>query len=51
MLTLRYGKSEIKFNVIHHPHSSNSIAVLFSLNRQGRKIIAKIKAKVILATG
>lgn len=44
MLTLRYGKSEIKWNVIHHPRSHNSIAALFSLNRQGRKIIEKIKA-------
>jgi hypothetical protein len=44
MLTLRYGKSEIKWNVIHHPQSHNSIAALFSLNRQGRKMIEKIKA-------
>lgn len=44
MLTLRYGKSEIQWNVIHHPRSHNSIAALFSLNRQGRKIMEKIKA-------
>lgn len=44
MLTLRYGKSEIKWNVIHHPQSHNFIATLFSLNRQGKKIIEKIKA-------
>jgi len=44
MLTLRYGKSEIQWNVIHHPQSHNSIAALFSLNRQGRKMIEKIKA-------
>jgi hypothetical protein len=44
MLTLRYGKSEIKWNVIYHPQSNNSLAALFSLNRQGRKIVEKIKA-------
>ena len=46
MLTLRFRKSEIQWNVIHHPHSHNSIAALFTLNRQGNRILKKIKARV-----
>ena len=44
MLTLRFRKSEIQWNVIHHPYSQNSIAALLTLNRQGNRIIKKIKA-------
>jgi hypothetical protein len=44
MVTLRYGKSEIKWNVIHHPQSHNSIACLFSFNIKGKKLMRKIKA-------
>ena len=44
MLTLRYKKNEIQWNVIHHPQSYNSIAALLSINRQGRRIIKIIKA-------
>lgn len=44
MLTLKYAKTEIKWNVINHPQSDNSIAALFSFNRPGKNIIRKIKA-------
>lgn len=44
MLTLRFTKKEIRWNVIRHPLSHNSIAALITLNRQGKKIIKQIKA-------
>jgi hypothetical protein len=44
MLTLKFKKSEIQWNIIHHPNSQNSIASLFTLNKQGNRIIKKITA-------
>jgi len=44
MIILKFDKSLIKWNVIHHPRSNNSIAALFSLNIYGKKIIKLIKA-------
>lgn len=43
MVTLKFGKNEISWNVIHHPASLNSIASVFTLNRKGRNMIKKIK--------
>jgi len=43
MLTLKFGKNEISWNVIHHPASLNSIASVLTLNTKGRKKIKKIK--------
>lgn len=42
LLTLRFKKTEIQWNLIHHPDSHNSIAALLSMNRPGRRIIKKI---------
>lgn len=44
MLTLKYKKNEIQWNVIHHPDTRNIIASLFSINIRGRRMIKKIKA-------
>jgi hypothetical protein len=44
MLTLRFTKKEIKWNVIRHPFSHNSIAALITLNIQGKRMIEQIKA-------
>ncbi len=44
MLTLRFKKDEIQWNIIHHPGSHNSIAAVLTLNRQGKKMIKKIIA-------
>jgi len=44
LITLVFHESVIKWNVIHHPGSHNSIAALLSLNRYGKKIIKIIKA-------
>lgn len=44
MLTLRFKKSGIQWNVIHHPYSNNPIAALLSFNLQGKRMIKKIKA-------
>ncbi|MCB0380468.1 MAG: hypothetical protein KDD24_04375 [Flavobacteriales bacterium] len=44
MITLRFKKNEIQWNVIHHPWSHNAIAALLTLNRQGYKMIKQIKA-------
>ncbi|MEB2787154.1 hypothetical protein [Algoriphagus persicinus] len=44
MLTLKYKKNEIQWNVIHHPDAKNTIASLFSINVRGRQMIKKIKA-------
>ena len=43
MLTLRFKDKEILWNIIHHPSSHNSIASTFSINRQGKQIMKKIK--------
>ena len=43
MLTLRFNDKEILWNIIHHPSSHNSIASTFSINRQGKQIMKKIK--------
>lgn len=47
MITLKFKSAEIQWNVIHHPHSYNSIAALFSINREGKRMIKKIKAMTI----
>jgi hypothetical protein len=47
MLTLKFKKSEIQWNIIHHPHSMNSFASLFTLNKQGNIIMKKIMAATI----
>lgn len=44
MLTLRFKKNEIQWNIIHHPESRNMIAALLPFNRQGKKMIKKIIA-------
>lgn len=44
MLTLKFKKSEIQWNVIHHPYNQNSIVALFTLNKQGNSVIKKITA-------
>ena len=44
MLTMRFTKTEIKWNVIRHPHSHNAIATLITINKQGKKIIKLMKA-------
>jgi hypothetical protein len=43
MLTFRFKKSEIQYNLIRHPNDLNSIAALLTLNRPGRKLLKKIK--------
>lgn len=42
LLTIKYLKSEIKWNLVNHPESSNSVASLFSLNLKGKKTMKKI---------
>jgi hypothetical protein len=44
MLTLRFSKTEIRWNVIRHPLSHNAIANLITLNKQGKRMIKQIKA-------
>ncbi|MCB8999393.1 MAG: hypothetical protein H6540_04900 [Bacteroidales bacterium] len=44
MLTLRFSKTEIRWNVIRHPLSHNAIANLITLNNQGKMVIKQIKA-------
>ena len=44
MLTLRFSKTEIRWNVIRHPLSHNAIANLITINIQGKKMIKQIKA-------
>lgn len=44
MLTIKFRRDKIQWNVIHHPQSHNSISALFTTNRYGRKMIEKIKA-------
>jgi len=44
MLTLRFSKKDIRWNVIRHPLSHNAISALMALNKQGKRIIEKIKA-------
>jgi len=44
LITLKFHKGLVKWNVIHHPESRNSIAALLSLNRYGRRIIRQIIA-------
>jgi len=44
MVILVFKERVIRWNVIHHPESRNSIAALLSLNRYGRRIIKQIKA-------
>lgn len=44
MLTLKIRKSEIQWNIIHHPYNQNSIVALFTLNKQGHNILKKIMA-------
>lgn len=44
LITLKFHKGLIKWNVIHHPDSHNSIAALFSPNRFGKKLIKQIIA-------
>lgn len=42
MLTLKFKKHEIQWNIIHHPYSHNSFASLFTLNKQGNNVMKKI---------
>lgn len=44
MLTLRFSKTEIRWNVIRHPLSHNAIANLITINIQGKKMIKQIIA-------
>ena len=44
LLTIKYLKNEIRWNLVHHPESHNSIAALFSLNLKSKKTIKKIIA-------
>lgn len=44
MLTLRFSKTEIRWNVIRHPLSHNAVANLITINKQGKKMIKQIKA-------
>ncbi|MGE4288637.1 MAG: hypothetical protein AB7E36_08120 [Salinivirgaceae bacterium] len=44
MLTIKFKKKEIQWNVIRHPWSQNSIAALITINIEGRKMIEIIKA-------
>jgi hypothetical protein len=44
MITIQFSKTEIKWNVIRHPLSHNSIAALITLNKQGKEMIKLIKA-------
>ena len=44
MMTLRFTKEEIRWNVIRHPLSHNSIAALITFNKHGKRIIEQIKA-------
>jgi len=46
MITLVFKERYIRWNVIHHPESQNSIAALLSFNRYGKRIIKQIKACV-----
>lgn len=43
LLTIKYSKNEIKWNLINHPESINSTASLISLNLKGKKTMNKIK--------
>ncbi len=45
MLTIKYKKDEIQWNVIRHPHNHNSFLALLTLNSKGRKMISMIKSK------
>jgi hypothetical protein len=44
LITLKYLKNEIRWNVIHHPQSKNSIASLIAMNLKGKRIVRKIIA-------
>lgn len=44
MLTIRFKKAEIQWNLVRHPDNTNSIATFFTLNRQGNKVMKRIKA-------
>jgi len=44
LLTIKYLKHEIRWNLVHHPESHNSISSLISLNLKGKKTIKKIIA-------
>jgi hypothetical protein len=46
MITLKFEKDLIKWNVIYHPDTHNSFACLFSINLHGKKIISLIEAYV-----
>ena len=46
VLTLRFKKNEIQWNVINHPNAHNPIAASLSLNIPGKKMIKKIIASV-----
>jgi len=44
LLTIKFSKQKIKYNLVHHPEDHNSIASLLSLNLKGRKTLKKILA-------
>jgi len=44
MITIRFKKNTIGWNVIEHPHTYNSGAALFSRNSNGKKMMMAIKA-------
>ncbi len=44
MLTLRFKKKEVNWNLIEHPYTHNSGAALLSFNLKGKKILKEIIA-------
>ena len=44
LITLVFKERVIRWNIIHHPESQNSITALLSFNRYGKRIIKQIKA-------
>ena len=47
LITLRYKKDEVQWNLIRHPLNNNAIALLLPVRKRGHQMIKKIEAQAL----